>query len=282
MDLKARYIDPENKILNPFQRGIEAEPGDRGWAEVGMTRTIDVDAHSVYADFSTATRDRYGEIVEPSGARELIGRYLSNPVLQKDHDHSITIGSVEDLKIDKTIHGRAVFETDPDVPEGREQWALYRNKRRRAFSIGFMSVETEMRRVEVQGIEEWSRVFTLWELHENSAVSVPANFDALSKAITGTRDLLLAKDAPADGSEVLHEAIRSVLREPPDEYLQLIQDQFEKMLTDPLGAFHTSQRDALRDVLRQRGPDTQHPDQGDDDADARAILDKVEKLLKQG
>jgi len=175
-----KYIDEANKVLNPFERSIEPTRGDRGWGSFGEVRKIDAGRRRVYAVLSSNAIDRYGEIVDPRGFEPWMDRFRSNPVFLKDHDHKTQIGHWEGMKLtDTTLEGWAVFA---NTPTAEEQWILYRDGHRKAFSVGFLTHKWEMREVEMpDGSTKRVRVFVGQEPVEGSGVAVPANHEALAR-----------------------------------------------------------------------------------------------------
>ncbi|MEM9414993.1 MAG: HK97 family phage prohead protease [Planctomycetota bacterium] len=174
-----KYINVKGRqFLDPTQRSIEPVAGTRGLASYGIEiKKVDEERRRVYAVMSSRSLDRYGEIVEPSAAKEFLPRFLDNPVMLKDHDHWSPIGHWEEVKITKdTIEGWAVFaEGNTDA---EERWALVKAGSVKAFSIGFIVHEWEMVDEVIDGQKQKVRVFTKIEIIECSSVAVPANPDA--------------------------------------------------------------------------------------------------------
>ena len=218
MDKLLKYLDPEQKLLNPMRRTIEPAKGDRAFGAFGTIKKIDVENRRVYAVMSTRSIDRYGEIVEPSAAKEMLERFRSNPVLLKDHDHRTQIGHWDDVRITKDgIEGWAVF-AKTDAAE--EQWVLYRDGHRKAFSIGFIVHTWEMQDETIDGQKERVRVFTKIELIECSAVAVPANPEALAKSLANkTDDSALAGIDLAEVKELIRATVQETVRDAIKEQL---------------------------------------------------------------
>lgn len=127
---------------------------------------------------TTNTVDRYGEVVEPNGAR--LANYRKNPVVLLNH---MTWG----LPIGKNIwikpEGNGLFAKTQfaDTAEGFDAFTLYEGGFMKAWSIGFLPMKWE----DGQGNpDQPRRRFTEWELLEYSAVTVPANPDAVTNALT--------------------------------------------------------------------------------------------------
>ncbi|MEM6503945.1 MAG: HK97 family phage prohead protease [Planctomycetota bacterium] len=185
-----KYINVHGRqFLDPTQRTAEPIKGVRGIATFASEiKSIDETKRSVRAVMSSRSIDRYGEIVEPSAAKAMLERFTTNPVMLKDHDHWEPIGHWEDVKIGKdTIEGTAVFAAGNFEADNR--WALVKAGSVRAFSIGFIAHEWEMRDESIGGKKERVRVFTEIELIECSSVAVPANPDATVKSdVSGAID----------------------------------------------------------------------------------------------
>lgn len=173
------------KFLDPTQRSVEPIVGTRGLASYSVEiKQVDEDRRRVYAVMSSRSLDRYGEVVEPSAAREFLQRFLDNPVMLKDHDHWTPIGHWEEVKITKdTIEGWAVFAEGNTAAD--ERWALVKGGSVKAFSIGFIVHEWEMREELIDSKKQKVRVFTKIEIIECSSVAVPANPDARVKGELG-------------------------------------------------------------------------------------------------
>jgi HK97 family phage prohead protease len=154
-------------------------------------KKIDELNRSIDAVASTIDMDRDKEIILPSAFEASIGAFKSNPVILACHQHRLSdgrspvIGSAdpESIKIDdkKVTFTMTFAKTDL----GEEYWQLYRDKHMRAFSIGFIPIEWKDERDEKLG---WIRTFTKIELLEISAVPVPSNRRALTRASKGFAD----------------------------------------------------------------------------------------------
>lgn len=141
---------------------------------------------------STPDEDRMGDIVVPNGAKY----NLPMPFLL-DHDHERAVGEVDHVEItDKGIKFRAHIKqiAEPgavkDLCDGA--WQLVKNGLRRAVSIGF-------RPLEMEALPTGGLKFSSWEWYELSAVSVPAQANAV---ITGTKSYSLADKFIAADPEI--------------------------------------------------------------------------------
>ena len=183
-----RYVIPQLRLLNPASRSVEPSAGDIACSQL-QVREIDQDARAVRAVVSTGNVDRYQEIVEPKAFAKWLKHFEANPVMLAAHDHSAwasgeptVIGRWTDLSIqDDGLHATGQFMPDDDLAE--RYWRRYRDGFMRAFSVGFLAHRWEMREMSSDdGATKRLRVFTEVELLEISAVAVPANRQALSRA----------------------------------------------------------------------------------------------------
>jgi HK97 family phage prohead protease len=136
---------------------------------------------------SDETLDRYGEIISARGWK--LDNYQKNPVFQNNHqtgDIIHTLGRAlltEVRSLPSTINNqpstvlfqRIEFATEAN-PVARIAYALYKGKFLSAVSVGFIPIRWE------PGTEKTSyrRKFVEQELLEVSAVSIPANPNALA------------------------------------------------------------------------------------------------------
>lgn len=182
-----KYIDALSRLLDPRTREIEPIQGDYSESEM-LVRSIDDSARTVTALVSTPNPDRYEEIVEPKAFTRWLPTFMANPVFLAGHRHGAPTGEPTVLGqwikmevTDEGLVGTAQFD-DTD-PLAQRYWNLYRKKHMRAFSVGWLTHEWEMREFELTGgIKKRIRVFTEVELLECSAVSVPANRQAVARA----------------------------------------------------------------------------------------------------
>lgn len=185
MNKSAHYLDPENRVLNPLDRRIEPTAGDKAIGAIGQVKRVDVDRRAVSAIMSSGALDRHGEIIDPEAYREHLPLFMTNPVLLADHDHTRQIGHWENVRITgRGLEGEAIFAR---TPEAESIFALYRDGHRRAFSVGVLIHEYEMREMRLGEQVERVRVFTKVELVECSAVAVPANPEALVASLSRGR-----------------------------------------------------------------------------------------------
>lgn len=136
---------------------------------------------------TTPTKDRYGDIVEPSGV--ILDAYRRNPVflLAHEYGHSVPqllpIGkSLKETVSDDGIDFEIEFDSEDDL--AMQVYGKYKRAFMFGVSIGFIPREWEP----MEDGRGWR--ITKWELLELSAVTIPANPDALIAASFGGARLL--------------------------------------------------------------------------------------------
>ena len=130
---------------------------------------------SLVVTLSTGDRDRHGDVLDPEGAQ--LANFRRNPVVLFAHRHDLpAVGKVLWVR---ALPGRLVAKVVfAKTSLGEELHSLYVRGYMKAWSVGFVPHEWER----MQGDKPGVRV-SRWELLEVSAVPVPANPEALSKAI---------------------------------------------------------------------------------------------------
>ena len=287
-----KYIDAVAKLLDPRRRELEPAHGDLGCSGMQI-RGINVDKRTVTAMVSTPNVDRYEEIVEPEAFRRWLPEFTRNPVFAAGHRYVGSacepgiIGHWTELRITKDgLLGTAVFA---ETPVADQYWQLYKGGHMRAFSVGWITHEWEMRSVEVKpGVMRRIRVFLSVELLEISAVAIPANRESLVRAASkhpaSKSKASLGKTADDDAiaeklsnrqlstaarmlAPVVQRAIHDELRADPGSALcALIQD-----VVDITAQTYAQTRGDVEDY--------DYDDSGGDDDDTKDI-DPVEKLVK--
>lgn len=130
--------------------------------------SFDENERSVISFISTISPDRYNEIVLPDGVDTK--NYEKNPVVLLNHNSPLPIG--KNLWIKKEATGLKAKTQFADTELGNDLMKLYRDGFMKAFSIGFIPkiVDTD---------EQKRLIHKESELLEYSAVTIPANQDAL-------------------------------------------------------------------------------------------------------
>jgi len=133
---------------------------------------------------SDETLDRAGEIINAKGW--LLDSYKANPVFQNSHQYGdiiFTIGRTEEIEVranlfgDNYLYQRVRFAVEEN-PFAKVAYELYRGGFLNAVSVGFKPIKW----VEGEKAAPARRVFIEQELIEVSAVSIPANQNALAIA----------------------------------------------------------------------------------------------------
>lgn len=131
---------------------------------------------------STASRDRDGEIIEPTAFKRTLKDFMRRPVLLSSHNYMDLrkqIGEFKSLKV--TDAGLEAHGIKYYVGEGNEEadWAYKLAARGvAAFSVGFIPQEEEI--IDPEKPEGYgNRKFTDVELLEISQVCIPSNRDAI-------------------------------------------------------------------------------------------------------
>ncbi len=161
-------------------------------------RAVNEEEGTIEAVVSTRDVDRYSSIILPSSIDRLLSRFLANPMFLWQHNRGVPIGSVSKLWRDEDkIY--AVFRFDMGNPFAADVFRLYKEKVMRAFSISgrahqlFLYWQSPKERADLAKIdeaaydaldaEECDYVITDLELFEISAVTIPGNQNALSRAV---------------------------------------------------------------------------------------------------
>ena len=123
---------------------------------------------------SPNTVDRDNEIISPSGWQ--LDNYKKNPVFLWMHDrYSLPIGKAVNTYVDESGLNIDVEFADAKTYEFADTvFKLYKGKYLNAVSVGFLALERDMTN---------PNMITKQELFELSGVTLPANQDALAKAL---------------------------------------------------------------------------------------------------
>jgi len=163
-------------------------------------KEIDRENFRIFFVLSTGAVDRHGEVIDQAGWK--LENYLKNPVVLWGHDQSqFPIGKMEDLAIvDGKLQGWVKFAY-AENPQAAIAFELCAGEFLNAGSVGFMNMKWMY--------DEANDMLTLLEneLYEFSIVNVPANPEALSKAM----DTLKAKGVEKrvlDGVDALRKEIQ--------------------------------------------------------------------------
>jgi hypothetical protein len=209
----------------------DSRPGLRTLLQVEVRDGAAAGSSGATLDFvaSTATLDRYHEIIEPSGWR--LDSYRSNPVFQNAHNYGdilFTLGKalvteVRSVGDRQALCQRIQFATEVN-PVARIAYGLYRGGFLNAVSVGFIPVRWEDGgSTEAQSAPAPRRRYVEQELLEVSAVAIPANPDALALGVKSgvvvkadlqaALELLRALAGVADGHQPQPDGLVDLARE---------------------------------------------------------------------
>ena len=161
-----------------------------------LVKQISAEARTVIAVITTTKRDRQGDIVESKGLD--FENFMLNPVVLWAHQYGmLPVGKVIEVnKQTKKVSVTVKFATHTFADE---VFGLYKDGTLNAWSLGFIPDEVEaLEDAEGKAIPLWEGAhIKSAEVLELSAVTVPANSEALSK-----RELVL-KSLKFDGEKLV-------------------------------------------------------------------------------
>jgi hypothetical protein len=203
-------------LLQVQVRESASEPAGAGTPSVA---TLDFVA-------STATLDRYHEIIEPAGWR--LDSYRSNPVFQNAHNYGdilFTLGKALSTEV-RTVGGgealcqRIQFATEVN-PVARIAYGLYKGGFLNAVSVGFIPLRWEDGGASSAGAQSPAprRRYLEQELLEVSAVAIPANPDALA---LGVKSGAVAKSDLRETMELLRALAGTAEQQPKPQTILLL------------------------------------------------------------
>ncbi len=148
-----------------------------------VPNTLDPDKRTLSATISSNSVDRDGEIIEPSAFTERIATFLKNPLLLWMHNaFEPPIGKVTSLEFTKnSIEADLKFRAPGKSERADEVFGLFEDGTLNSFSIGFRVFEMVEGKTD-EGEFKPPRI-TQAELLEVSAVTIPANTDAVAKMV---------------------------------------------------------------------------------------------------
>jgi HK97 family phage prohead protease len=150
-------------------------------AVAGKPASIDREKRIISAIISTDSVDRDKDIVVPKGGR--FDSYLKNPVVLWAHDSgALPIGKVETLEVGEHHVGATIQFAETQL--AKEVFSLYADGFLNAWSIGFIAPFAKREvRVDEQTGHVIGYKINEWEMLELSACPVPANPEALARAM---------------------------------------------------------------------------------------------------
>jgi HK97 family phage prohead protease len=188
----------------------------------GKAMTADRDSYTLTAVISTRSKDRDGDIVEPRGAQ--LKNYTQNPIVLWAHDRKAPpIAKAEELFLgDDGIIAQVRF--DKDDPFARLIFNKYAEGFLTSWSIGFSPADDGFEPLTDEKGVVTGYHFKEWELTEFSAVPVPANAEAITRALDDIENpehkVRFAKamaDACKDDDKVLNMVKDLLVSEEPEE-----------------------------------------------------------------
>lgn len=127
---------------------------------------------------SDESKDRDGEVVKADGWE--LKNYRKNPVVLLNHAmHTLPIGKAKVKIKDKALLTEITFASAEENPQADLAFRLAKGGFLNALSVGFMPREW----VDGDGAKTPRRTYTKQELYEISVVTVPANPQALRRAV---------------------------------------------------------------------------------------------------
>lgn len=218
-------------------------------------RQINEEEMSITHVVNTKTIDRYKTIVLPKGA--VVDNFMRNPVVLWLHNVDnnpvkIPIGKCVELDVDEDAI-KATTKFNPNDPLAVKVFNAYRDGFLNAWSIGFQPINcvmvTEENREELnvkhnlditeeqmESAPQGLFIIDEWELHEYSAVPVPANPEALNlqqkqehckvlvtRGLTGSTDFSTLEDSLETREEPKTE--EKVTEEEPKEVVEEVKEE---------------------------------------------------------
>lgn len=185
-------------------------------------KEVDDKERTITAIGSKEVVDRDGDIVKVNGVN--FKNYKKNPVVLLNHNyHDFPIGKAVGKKVwrqDGKLMFKIQFAPEDTNPKAGIAYKLYKGGYMSAFSIGFIP-DFETIEYPDKGKKGARRIFNNSELLEISAVSVPANQEALMASFTKAWD-----DGVLDGEEL--NEVESWLEKSEEEV------EFEHKIVDKL------------------------------------------------
>ena len=167
------------EALEAFTQGVGDPPLMHKWRDAGRQAANDGQQQPMAFVLSTDEVDRYGDVIEADGWK--LASYRNNPVLLWAHDYTRpVIGRAVDTWTES--HRLLAKMEFASTPFAQEVAGLYQGGYQRGVSVGFRPLRYEERRHEKTGALLGLR-FLEQELLEVSAVPVPANRNALKRAL---------------------------------------------------------------------------------------------------
>lgn len=146
--------------------------------------TVDPDARTLEATISDNSVDRDGEIIQPGAFKDRLATFMKNPVLLWSHNPYVPpIGHATELNIgDDSVEAKFQFRPKGDDPLTDNVFSAYKSGALSSFSIGFRVFDIDEPKFDDEGKQTTPPIITDAELFEVSAVTIPANVNAVAKS----------------------------------------------------------------------------------------------------
>lgn len=250
-----KYLQIQNKSLEDF--GVEnykslwqkaQEDGYEGLALSVKTEITKANNNLFHAVFSTDSEDRHGDVVkqEPD-----LRAFKKNPVYLDSHNYdSIVhiIGKIHGISA-KTGQLEGDVEFFLDNPKGMLAMKAAEQGFLNTSSIGFIP----------RGFDEKTGFITEWELLEISAVSVPANPEALFEKEVKEENVVIkevteeTKEVKTTHKELIHRAVQS-LADKKEKELKMIARAIQELARDNQKMQKRKLHQAIRSLLKGQIP----------------------------
>lgn len=236
---------------------------------------------------STATHDRYNDTIVQTGWE--LGNFVKNPVIPWGHDYSQppVAKALEVGLREGNLFFKGQWATAEEYPYADTIYKLYKGGYLRAFSVGFIPLEWELKQDEEHGMYF---VFTKCELLEVSCVTVPANPEALTLAfsegvLSDSERRGMVKQAEKLISSLTDDSVSAINEGMNDETKAYIDDKFKTVLDAiaELKAAPAEQDDVPVEDEDETPEPAATPDGGSNaDEDAEPSEDAVRKMFREG
>ena len=232
------------EALDAFRRGVADAPLLRKWKETGPTRREAGQDQKISFVPSTDEVDRHGDVISADGWN--LESYRNNPVFLWAHDYTRPVigRALETWTDSHRLMARVEFAP---TPFAQEVAMLYEAGYQRGVSVGFKPLRYEERRHEKTGAILGIR-FLEQELLEASAVPVPANRNALRKALSAAPRVGEYLRRANPGSSAF-EATWPTLLAQVDELGKLVEEMAETLASLEFSDDIGHERSSLKELL---------------------------------
>jgi len=222
----------------------------------------DQETRRITAVISSEAIDRDDEIVSAAAMKNAMAGFMKNPVVITYHTHRLGDGTP--VVIGKVLRwwqekDKTLVEIEfADTEKGREYYYLYAGGYQKAFSIGFISIKRSNKIIDGRSVLVHEEI----EIYELSAVAVPANPEALTKALQEKFEKSIA-------------AIEKMIRDNQSTIETKLNDILDRL--DDIAALQINDPDGLGDAFSGKQPqpaDGKKTNSGD-------VLKHIASLIKE-